>query len=232
MMLLAAQPTGFRAHAIYLVAAIPLLIAVVVAIVVWRNARRERTANELRLRLSDPNPAVRKRALDEVTDEVLSANAPLFRELLARERDEDVLDALAAAVARSRWEPTSDPDIVELRRWVAGATRTTISSTPASDERVGPTGAAFPTANQPASPATAGAPSLLVVPVEPAPAGPQAIAPGGHASTAASGLEELDGLIPKVRALLGDDLEHVELVSIDGEVLTSWRSSDAPTERT
>jgi len=41
--------------------------------------------------------------------------------------------------------------------------------------------------------------------------------------------DPLDDLVPKVRALLGDELERVEMVSIDGEVLASWRAEPRAT---
>jgi hypothetical protein len=43
---------------------------------------------------------------------------------------------------------------------------------------------------------------------------------------------ELEELVPKVRAVLGDDLECLELVSIDGTVLARWSASpNAPAGR-
>jgi hypothetical protein len=60
---------------------------------------------------------------------VLARNARILFDLLEREQDLDVLDALAAAVARSRWEPTDDGALIQLRKWVAGGhSRTTASS--------------------------------------------------------------------------------------------------------
>ena len=218
------QPTGFRAHAIYLVAAIPLLVAVVVAIVVWRNARRERAATELRTRLSNPDPNVRRRTLDEVTDESLAANAALLRELLARERDPEVLDALAAAVARSRWEPSNDPDLVELRRWVSGATRATRSSAEGAEPP--PFDAPAPAAPGPADDAPPAAAASSPEPDAAVLAAATAAVADGDATPVD---DPLDDLVPKVRALLGDELERVEMVSIDGEVLASWRAEPRAT---
>ena len=171
---------------------------------------------------------MRRRTLDGVTDEVLASNAPLLCELLDREEDLDVLDALAAAVARSRWEPTDDPALVELRRWVAGGrTRATRSSTTAT--------AATETADAaaPAAPAAAAAAVATATQVREPPApqidvdadeprdafGPRPVVDATPAP--------LDELVPKVRALLGDDLERLELVSIDGEVLARWSSAES-----
>jgi hypothetical protein len=49
-------------------------------------------------------------------------------------------------------------------------------------------------------------------------------APRGEVAADVPSAEELAALLPKVRALLGEDLDRLELVSIDGEVLTAWSS--------
>lgn len=210
------------AHAIYLVAAIPLLVAIVVAILVWRSARRERGSRALWTSLAEPDPRARRDALDALSEDALDYNAPLLCELLKFEHDPDVLDALAAAVARSKWEPTTDPSLLELRRWVAGGhTRTTGSSRdlrPIDDneEAVAPAPAAAPE-----GPAPAAAPPTPPTPSPPAPTPPVRPSVVGAGAPSA---QELAELLPKVRALLGEDLERLELVSIDGEVLTRWSS--------
>ena len=184
--LVAAQTAGgLRAHAVYLVAAIPLVIAVVVSIIVWRSARKERAAVSLRTALASDDPSALRRARGA---DAIGPNAPLLCELVERERDPDVLDALAAAVARSRWEPTDDPALLELRRFVAGGTA---RATRSSAREPTPVGARA--AGQPAA-------------------------------------DELADLVPKVNALLDGRLEHLELVSIDGEVLTSWTADRPATE--
>lgn len=229
--------SGFGAHAIYLVAAIPLLVAIVVAYLVWRNARQERSSRTLWTSLADPSPTVRRGALDALTDDTMAHNAPLLCELLAAEQDPDVLDALAAAVARSKWEPTADPALLELRRWVAGGhARTTRSSREPVDSAADPWGGASP--STPVAPAAAGP---AVEPAAAPASAPRvdvtaAVAAGLGAATAtaatrASGggepsAKELEELVPRVRAVLGDELEHVELVSIDGKVLASWSSGE------
>lgn len=116
-------------YLVYVYSAIPFVAAIVVALLVWRASRKERAKRELAYHLASVDPKERRRALDAVTDEQLDRNAGVLRELLDREQDPDVLDALAAAVARSRWEPSANDDLVALRRWVAGShTRTTSSS--------------------------------------------------------------------------------------------------------
>jgi hypothetical protein len=214
--------SGLGAHAIYLLAAIPLLIAIVVAIVVWRNAARERGSRALWTNLANPDPRARRGALDALSDDALDFNAPLLCELLKFEQDPDVLDALAAAVARSKWEPTTDPSLLALRRWVAGghtrATRSSWDPGPIDD------------AEAPVVPATAVAASTISAsaPLAPAPVEDEdqaaVAAPRGEVAADVPSAEELAALLPKVRALLGEDLDRLELVSIDGEVLTAWSS--------
>jgi hypothetical protein len=258
--------SGFGAHAIYLVAAIPLLVAIAVAVLVWRTARQERSSRTLWTSLADPSPTVRRGALDALTDDTMEHNAPLLCELLAVEDDPDVLDALAAAVARSRWEPTADTALLELRRWVAGGqTRSTRSSREPAPARTDPwAGVSSATPVEPTPPAAEPEPAPRREPVPtPAAAPAPATAPAAAAAFAAASVsssdppvddgahvadglgtatqtararsstqagepsaEELQDLVPKVRAVLGDDLEHLELVSIDGTVLTTWSSGE------
>jgi hypothetical protein len=216
-------------QAIYLVAAIPLLLAIVVAILVWRNASTERDARQLWTSLADRSPTVRRGALDALTDDAVAYNAPLLCEVLTTEQDPDVLDALAAAVARSKWEPTTDPALQELRRWVAGGhARTTASSRE-------------PSTPQPVSGEDAPASVVADRSEEPTPRSPrtdqdspgvaartarEAPTTAGTATAMDDGLstEELDQLVPKVRAVLGEALERLELVSIEGKVLARWSS--------
>jgi hypothetical protein len=207
--------SSFGAHAIYLVAAIPLAVAIVVAILVWRSARRERGSRALWTSLANPDPRARRDALDALSEDALDYNAPLLCELLKFEHDPDVLDALAAAVARSKWEPTTDASLLELRRWVAGGhTRTTTSShdpVPIDDDEE----VAFAAVAAVPSPSDAAAPTPDSAPTAP---------PRGGSAADVPTAQELAELLPKVRALLGDDLDRLELVSIDGEVLTRWSS--------
>jgi hypothetical protein len=209
--------------AIYLIAAVPLVIATMIASVIWRSAKRERVSRALRSRLESPNPQTRRDALDKVTDEMLSEHSVMMCELLARESDPDVLDALAAAVARSKWEPTEDATLLQLRRWVAGGqVRTTSSSGGAAPT---PMIAVPSSAVGQTAPRTAAAPA---VPIDAAGTGPALVgvpmavaAPGASTNGRESGSGEPD-LVDKVREVLGEGVERVELVSIDGELLTSW----------
>jgi hypothetical protein len=221
----------------------------------------------------------------------------VFVELLDREHDLDVLDALAAAIARSRWEPTDDGNIVELRRWVAGRHA---EEPPAPEAPVAPSGAdANPAAldHDPTPPATPepaperapeadpdlrrdSAPEEIAVPADDAPpplapvgaveaapvapsdAAPPAAAPsngsdatrdleapahagGGQGRPAETtaivpmattmmepmGSTDLSELVPKIRALLGEDLDRMEFVSLEGEVIARWSATDPPPSR-
>ena|GEM_PF-3173129 len=225
--------------AIYLIAAVPLVIAAMIASVIWRSAKRDRVSRALRSRLESPNPKTRRDALDKVTDEVLAAHSVMLAELLGRESDPDVLDALAAAVSRTKWEPTDDATVLQLRRWVAaGQVRTTSSSGGARPSEATPATSSSPT-EQPAAPPLA---AVDVVPeaagASPAPT-PASTSPNrGEAPTsepapATVPSSDLGSLVRRVREVLGEGVERVELVSIDGELLTSWSSAQrAPDEAT
>jgi hypothetical protein len=217
--------------AIYLIAAVPLVIAALIASVIWRSAKRERASQALRSRLESPNPQTRRDALDKVTDEMLSIHSVMLSALLARESDPDVLDALAAAIARSKWEPTDDAALSQLRRWVAGGQARTTNSSPST-----PATPSSVMDRQPVPPAPApatvvpraddAAPREVTVPA----AWPSASPNGREGPASVPPLEPpghddaMRDLVHKVREVLGD-VERVELVSIDGELLTSWSSS-------
>lgn len=217
-MSLVGATSGFVGHAIYLIAAIPMLVAIVIACIVWRNARKERGSHELWTSLASPDPEVRRGALEAIDDDSLAFNAPLLSELLKVEGDRDVLEALAASVARSNWEPTTDHSLLELRGWVAGGHAKTSGTSRVTNA----------TGHLEGDMASVGA---SVGPTR----GDGAMAAGvldlDGAVVTSDGLSarQLDELVPKVRALLGDDLERLELVSIDGEVIARWTAgANAP----
>jgi hypothetical protein len=226
---------------VWLIAAVPTFIAAVVALIVWRASRRDRARRALAVRLANPVPLERRRVLDEVNDEVLARNSSVLLDLLMVERDPDVLDALAAAVARSRWEPTDDHSLIELRRWVAGGhARTTSTTVPAvtstPEDEVDPfaDGEDHWTAGDPLGTATderaeertADASTADASTVDQHTGDEPADATREPALTARS-TDELDDFVPKVRAVLGDRVERVELALITGSVLKTWSSGDA-----
>jgi hypothetical protein len=211
--------------AIYLIASIPLVIAALIASVIWRSAKRERASRALRSRLESPNPQTRRDAIDAVTDDVLEEHAEMLCELLDTESNDDVLDALAAAVARSKWEPTDDAGVLRLRRWVAGGkVRSTSSSSAVASAPVANADATE--ARQP-KPVPADSP----VPVQAAAAtAPSASTNGRESPPSEPGsvpapVGDPAELVDRVREVLGDGVERVELVSIDGELLASWSSA-------
>ncbi len=282
----AAHVTEKGTNLVYILVAIPFVVAVIVAVVVWRSARRERSRKDFQLLLGDPDPLARRRALDAVTDDVLARNSKALLAFVSTEPDPDVLDAVAAAVARSRWEPTQDRDLVELRRWVAGGhAKATASSLDRMlhDEAVSPTFAAAvpaPTAapategtgapDEGAVLATSGAPqddaahlvgagsaapveatgtpgapeevehepavpvAVLAPDVGPAESVPEeAVEAVAEVRTdeevaAAASPGPYEDLVPTVRALLGEDVDRVELRLLNGTVLQAWsKSGDA-----
>jgi hypothetical protein len=85
----------------------------------WRGRalRRDQVRARLKAALADPDPAVRKAAVAVSAQRGLSELAELLLDASARERDEEVLDAIAEAVARNQWEPLDDPVLLELRLW-------------------------------------------------------------------------------------------------------------------
>ncbi|ODU05131.1 MAG: hypothetical protein ABS81_08415 [Pseudonocardia sp. SCN 72-86] len=85
--------------------------------VCWRVLRRKRVRARLEARLADADPARRRAAVEVATEQGLRAHAALLVALLDREQDQGVLDALAAGVLRSAWEPADRADLLRLRLW-------------------------------------------------------------------------------------------------------------------
>ena len=72
----------------------------------------------LRDALADPDPAIRRSALEGVGKQGLSRYANMLLHSIETESDPGCLDALAAAIARNQWEP-ADSGLNELRLWAA-----------------------------------------------------------------------------------------------------------------
>ncbi|GEL25622.1 hypothetical protein PSU4_45760 [Pseudonocardia sulfidoxydans NBRC 16205] len=92
-------------------------VAMMGCAVCWRVMRRKRIRARLEARLADPDPARRRAAVEVATEQGLRAHAALLVALLDREQHTGVLDALAAGVLRSAWEPADRPDLLRLRLW-------------------------------------------------------------------------------------------------------------------
>jgi hypothetical protein len=225
----------------YVGAATPLVIAAMVALVVWRSSKKERARRLLENGLSSPDPDVRRGTLEGVDEHVLAMHPSMFCAFLANEHDPGVLDALAGAVARSRWDPTDDGNIVELRRWVAGrhahdplpdpepprpaeAPATTVDG-PHADDGVVESSAGVLARGDAGAGSFEGAAQPDIVPVATV---STALVATGSTMMEPMGPADLSELVPKIRALLGESLARMELVSIDGEVLATWAATDTP----
>lgn len=92
-------------------------VVMVLVAVCWRIARRHGVRARLEARLSDADPSRRRAAVEVATEQGLRLNAALLVALLDRETDTRVLDALAAGVLRSAWEPADRADLLRLRLW-------------------------------------------------------------------------------------------------------------------
>jgi len=87
--------------------------------VLWYAGLRYRLRQDIEAVLAADDPAARMAAVDVVASHGIASVA---KSLLARvevEHDEAVLDAIAAAVYRSQWEPLASPELVALRLWAA-----------------------------------------------------------------------------------------------------------------
>src|SRR5690242_15050415 len=95
-------------------------LALLVGAAAWRSAARWRARRNVRQMLAAPDAPSRRAALDLVGDDGLSSYAAALVELVQREEDPIVLDAVADLVARTLWEPADQPRLVELRLWARG----------------------------------------------------------------------------------------------------------------
>ena len=220
------------ADLIYVGAVAPLVIAGFVAVAVWRSAATQRTRRALQEGLASDNPDVRRNTLEALDEETLSGNATALLALLGTEQDPEVLDALAGAVARSRWEPTDDGNIVELRRWVAGrhAHRAAATIGDPSGRSPGQTAQQADVAASTSPGAIPGVPGDIGADPSGRAASPRRAPTAPMVEESSHGETDLSELVPKVRALLGERLARMELVSIDGEVLAKWSSTDPQPE--
>lgn len=101
----------------------PLVAGAVLLFLAWlwravASDRRQRRARErLRAALVDPDPFARLAAVQVAVQRGI---APVADELLQAARSEQhpaVLDGITEAVARHQWEPSLEPELVELRLW-------------------------------------------------------------------------------------------------------------------
>ena len=97
------------------------LIAVGAALIlgafVWRFVRSSRGSQQLSRALRDPDPLVRRAAIEVMSERGIGDYASSLRPLVNAEPDANVLDALALAITRNQWEPADNRKLVELRLW-------------------------------------------------------------------------------------------------------------------
>lgn len=146
-----------------------------VGALVWFGLLRYRVRQDVRDVLASPDPSARIAAVDVVATHGLAPVAKILLERVHHEDDEAVLDAIAAAVVRTQWEPPSSPALVELRVWAAqrrqaaaSAPAPAAASAPApaaasaASPAAGSPGARLPTAGSPAGVSSgAGSPAAL-----------------------------------------------------------------------
>lgn len=100
-----------------LVAGLGLLLLSACWRMVARDRRRRGSRAVLRAALADPDPLRRLAAVQVAVQQGIS---PVAAELLAAtstERDPAVLEGITTAVARHQWEPSLEPELLELRLW-------------------------------------------------------------------------------------------------------------------
>jgi hypothetical protein len=99
------------------IAAAAAAVCLLLIAVLWRALARRRASRTLERMLVNHDPAVRRSALAMIGGQGLRGCADLLLRRTAEETDTDVLDALAATVARNQWEPADRPALVSLRLW-------------------------------------------------------------------------------------------------------------------
>ncbi len=88
---------------------------------IWRAAARDRRRRRSQLllhaALSDPDPLARLAAVQVAVQQGISPVAGVLLEATRTEDDPAVLEGITEAVARHQWEPSLEPELLELRLW-------------------------------------------------------------------------------------------------------------------
>jgi hypothetical protein len=92
-------------------------LGLLAAAAIWRAAARRRAVSKLEALMEGTDPRVRRAAVESIGAHGLSRYVGPLLQRAARERDPEVIDALAGVVARNQWEPTDVPALVALREW-------------------------------------------------------------------------------------------------------------------
>lgn len=100
-----------------LVAGLALLLAGGVWRAAARDRRRRRSQVLLHAALSDPDPLARLAAVQVAVQQGISPVAGVLLEATRTEDDPAVLEGITEAVARHQWEPSLEPELLELRLW-------------------------------------------------------------------------------------------------------------------
>lgn len=87
--------------------------------VLWYLGLRRRMRRDIEAVLDAEDPAARIAAVEVVASHGIAAVARSLLHRVEVESDDGVLDAIAAAVARSQWEPLTSPELMALRLWAA-----------------------------------------------------------------------------------------------------------------
>jgi hypothetical protein len=83
----------------------------------WRPVARRRAVSKLQALMESPDPPVRRAAIESIGAHGLGRYVGLLLQRAARERDPEVIAALAGVVSRNQWEPVDVPALVALRDW-------------------------------------------------------------------------------------------------------------------
>ena len=150
--------------------------ALILGAVLWRYVRSQRGSQQLSRALRDPDPLVRRAAIEVMSERGIGDYAPALRPLINSEPDANVLDALALAITRNQWEPADNRKLVELRLWAKARNEanppepTLVPPAPAPAPVVAPEPPVTPVSEEPApepipSDVTVVTPTPLVAPV-------------------------------------------------------------------
>src|SRR5438093_7554679 len=85
----------------------------------WRWSSLRHARRLLERALDDPDPELRRSALEALGSHGLSQYAGLLVRRVAEEKHPEVARALADAIIRNQWEPATNASLVALRLWAA-----------------------------------------------------------------------------------------------------------------
>ncbi len=96
-------------------------LALLIVSALWRSLaranRRNRARATLRAALVDPDPMARLAAVHVAVQQGIAPVAASLLEATRTEQHPAVLAGIMDAVARHQWEPSLEPELVDLRLW-------------------------------------------------------------------------------------------------------------------